>query len=467
MNYDSEIEKIVILNGGMMAKEIKDHTFTLVEYLMIVMIVGILVVFIVPFTQANKAQPKIREMKNNVNSILEAYDQVGVVDELKLSRVGTLNNSKLTYSMEVSNFLKYVNFEKDFAKNHLNFAKKKDYIKFLETEVRPLVKVAYLAKYDKYVQDLELVKLKFDYDTLPNLGSFLEDDKFFEYYDLAQTRLIDFVTPGLEEGFNKDIIQLINFVKGLKPVDDKYQLTYDQIKNFTNINLVDLSSVNSRFFAFKLNRDSTIVATTTDEFGTAGAQIVYDMGEEIYEIGNRTAYSNLGAKFLDESIAKLPALSQDRDSAIAKFKTQVNPEDYDLSVDLISNKDKELLLSFEEYIKDNFRYQDVEIYLEFYKTFDSTITNAINSNKSALESAVEAHDRLRNPTANSKATITQRVSNWEKLTSIKAKLDNRIENLNEINSSNMKVETAKNNQSLKENYLKSFNVIDQDWLILE
>jgi len=467
MDYDSEIEKIEILNGGMMAKEIKDHTFTLVEYLMIVMIVGILVVFIVPFTQANKAQPKIREMKNNVNSILEAYDQVGVIKEIKLSKVQSLNNKELKYSMEVNDFLKYVNFEKDFAKNHLNFAKKKDYIKFLETEVRPLVKVAYLAKYEKYIEDLGMVKLKFDYDVLPNLGSFLEDDKFFEFYDLAQNRLINFVTPGLEENFNNEIIQLINFVKGLKPVDNKYELTYDQIKNFTNINLVDLSSVQAKFFAFELRSDSTIVATTTKEFGTAGAQIIYDMGEETYEVGPKSEYSKLGAKFLDESIAKLPTLSQDRDTAIAKFKTQVNPEDYDLSVDLISNKDKELLLSFENYIKENFRHQDIQIYSEFYKSFNTTIVNAISSNRNALESAVEAHDKLKNPTANSKAAITQKVENWEKLTSIKAKLDSRISSLDEIENSNKKVETAKNNQLLKENYLKSFNVIEQDWLILE
>jgi hypothetical protein len=221
----------------MMAKGIKDHTFSLVEYLMIVMIIGILIVFIVPFTQANKAQPKIREMKNNVNSILKTYDQTGVIEELKLSEVGKFNNSDLNYSIEVNNFLKYVNFEKDFAKNLLNPIKKKEYINFLKNEVRPLVKIAYLSKYDKYVSDLGVIKLKFDYDVLPNLASFLDDDKFFAFYDLAEARLINFVTPGLEDRYNNDIIKLITFIKGLKPVDNYYQLTYDQIKNFSNINL--------------------------------------------------------------------------------------------------------------------------------------------------------------------------------------------------------------------------------------
>ncbi len=124
-----------------MAKGTKDHTFSLVEYLMIVMIVGILIVFIVPFTQANQAQPKIREMKNNVNSILKAYDQTGLLEELKLSEIEDLNRTELNYSIGVNDFLKYVNFEKEFAKKYLSFTKKKDYINFLKNEVRPLVKV--------------------------------------------------------------------------------------------------------------------------------------------------------------------------------------------------------------------------------------------------------------------------------------------------------------------------------------
>lgn len=467
MNYDSEIAKIEILNGGMMAKGIKDHTFSLVEYLMIVMIIGILIVFIVPFTQANKAQVKMREMKNNVNSILNVYDQTGVIEELKLSEVKALNNNDLTYSIEVNDFLKYVNFEKDYAKNLLSFAKKKDYINFLSKEVRPLVKVAYLAKFDKYINDFELVKLNFDYDVLPNLGSFLQDDKFFEFYDLAEKRLADFIYPGLEEKFDTDVIQIITFIKGLKPVDNQYQLTYDQIKKFATINLVDLSKVEAKYFSYKLNSDSTIVATSTKNFGTEGAQIVYNITDETYEIGHKTEYSKLGPKFLEASISKLPTITQDRDNAIAKFKSEISPDEFDLSLNLISASEKELFLSLENYIKDNFKYQDIDNYLEFYQNFNSIITQTINNNRTSLVNSVEAHDKMNNPSDKAKAEISEKVNNWEKLNLVKAKLDSRIKSLSEIEKLINKVETAENHQSLKKNYLKSFNVIDQDWLILE
>ncbi len=450
-----------------MAKGTKDHTFSLVEYLMIVMIVGILIVFIVPFTQANQAQPKIREMKNNVNSILKAYDQTGLLEELKLSEIEDLNRTELNYSIGVNDFLKYVNFEKEFAKKYLSFTKKKDYINFLKNEVRPLVKVAYLSKFDKYVNDVSLVKLKFDYDVLPNLGTFLEDDKFLEFYDLAESRLVDFVTPGLEEQFNNEIIQVITFVKGLKPVDGQYQLSYNQIKNFSNINLVDLTKVEDTYFSYKLNRDSTIVAETTENFGEKGAQIIYDMQDEIYQVGPKSEYMELGPNFLDENIEKLPSLSQERDSAINAFKASINPEDFDLNVSLITDSDRDLFTSFESYIKENFRHQDIAIYLEFYKNFDSIISSAISNNKSSLENAVENHDKMRNPSQKAKDEITERVNNWEKLVAAKAKLDNRTKALTEINNLITKVETVEGYQSLKENYLNSFNVIDQDWLILE
>ncbi len=450
-----------------MAKGIKDHTFSLVEYLMIVMIVGILIVFIVPFTQANKAQPKIREMKNNVNSILNAYNQTGVIEELKLSEVGALNSNELKYSIEVNNFLKYVNFEKDFAKNLMSFTKKKAYINFLRSDVRPLVKVAYLSEFDKYLNDLALVQLNFDYDVLPNLGYFLENDKFFEFYDLAQNRLIEFVTPGLEEKYNNDIIQVITFVKGLKPVDNQYQLTYDQIKKFSNINLVDLSKIEDKYFSYKLNSDSTIVATTTEVFGTAGAQIIYNMADEFYEVGPRSEYLELGAKFLDESIAKLPTLTQERDNAIANFEKKLAADEFDLNIDLISDSNRELLLSFESYLKDNFKYQDIGIYLEFYRNYNTVIASTIANNRSYLVNAVESHDKMRNPTQQAKSEISQRVENWEKLNFVKAKLDSRIKSLDEIEKLIINFETAENQKSLKENYLKSFNVIDQDWLILE
>lgn len=434
---------------------------------MIVMIVGILIVFIVPFTQANKAQPKIREMKNNVNSILKAYDQTGVINELKLSEVEKLNNNELKYSIEVNDFLKYVNFEKDFAKNLLGFSKKKDYIIFLKNDVRPLVKVAYLSKYDKYVSDLELVKLKFDYDVLPNLGSFLDESKFFEFYDLAEAKLVNFVTPGLNEQFNNDIIQLITFVKALKPVDNYYQLTYDQIKNFKNINLVDINSVEDNYFSYKLNSDSTIVATTTEHFGTQGAQVIYNMTDEVYEVGPKSKYLELGANFLEDSISKLPTLTQERDNAIAKFKNEISPEEFDMSTSLISDSDKELFISFENYIKENFKYQDIATYSEFYENFNSVIGSLTANNRTSLVSAVETHDKMRNPTSKAKAEISQRVENWEKLNLVKAKLDSRVKALKEIDKLITKVETAENHQSLKENYIKSFNVIDQDWLILE
>jgi len=469
MNYDSEIEKTEILNGGMMAKGTKDHTFSLVEYLMIVMIVGILIVFIVPFTEANKAQPKIREMKNNVSSILKAYDQTGVIEELKLSDVEELNKQNLKYSIKVNDFLKYVNFEKDFTKNHLSFTKKKDYANFLKTEVRPLVKVAYLSKFDKYVNDVENVKLNFDYDVLPNLGSFLEDDKFFEFYDLAENRLKDFIYPGedQQEKFNNEIIQTITFVKGLKPVDNQYQLTYDQIKKFSNINLVDINKVEDKFFSYQLNIDSTIVATTTANFEAEGAQIIYNMKDEIYEVGPKTEYRELGEKFLENSISELPTLTQERDNAIAKFKNDIAPEEFDLSTNLITDKDKELFISFENYIKDNFKYQDLDIYLEFYQNFNTTISSAISNNKSSLDKAVERHDKMRKPTAKAKSEISEKVENWEKLNLVKAKIETRIKSLNDISKLVTKVETAENHKSLKENYLKSFNIIDQDWLTLE
>ena len=450
-----------------MAKEIKDHTFSLVEYLMIVMIVGILIVFIVPFTQANKAQPKIREMKNNVNSILKTYDQTGVIEELKLSEVERFNNNGLKYSIEVNDFLKYVNFEKDFAKNLLNPIKKKEYINFLKNEVRPLVKIAYLSKYDKYVSDLDLIKLKFDYDVLPNLGSFLDDDKFFEFYDLAEDRLINFVTPGLEDKYNNDIIKLITFIKGLKPVNNYYQLTYDQIKNFNDINLIDVNSVEDNYFSYELRSDSTIVATTTENFGIQGAEIIYNMTDEIYEVGPKSKYMKLGANFLDESIAKLPALTQERDSAITNFKNGISPEDFNLNISLISDSDRDLFITFENYVKENFRYQDIDTYLEFYQNFSSIISSTTSNNHNSLVKAVEAHDKMNKPNEKAKTEISQRVENWEKLNLAKAKLDSRIKSLNEIDKLIEKVETAENHQSLKDNYLKSFNVIDQDWLILE
>ncbi len=450
-----------------MAKGTKDHTFSLVEYLMIVMIVGILIVFIVPFTQANQAQPKIREMKNNVNSILKAYDQTGLLNELKLSEIEDLNREELNYSIGVNDFLKYVNFEKDFAKKYLSFTKKKDYLNFLKTEVRPLVKVAYLSKFDKYVNDVSLVKLNFDYDVLPNLGTFLEDDKFFDFYDLAERRFGDFVTPGLEEQFNNEIIQVITFIKGLKPEDGFYNLTYNQIRNFTNINVVDLNKVEDQYFAYKVTRDSTIIAETTENFGSKGAQIIYSIQDEIYQVGPRSEYMELGPNFLEENIAKLPALSQERDAAINSFKASIKPEELDLNVSLISDSDRELFTSFESYIKENFKHQDIEIYSEFYKNFDAIISSAISNNKTSLENAVETHDKMRNPSQKAKTEITERVDNWEKLIDAKAKLDNRIKSLNEINTLINKVETVEDYQSLKENYINSFNVIDQDWLILE
>ncbi|MBI9031062.1 hypothetical protein JEZ13_03505 [bacterium] len=467
MNYDSEIDKIEILNGGMMAKETKDHTFSLVEYLMIVMIVGILIVFIVPFTEANKAQPKISEMKNNVNSILKAYDQTGVIEELKLSQVEALNNQELKYSMNVNDFLKYVNFEKDFTKNYLAFTKKGEYYNFLRSEVRPLVKVAYLSKFDKYVNDLAKVKINFDYDVLPNLGSFLEDDKFFEYYDLAENRLKDFAEPSNIDGFNSNIIATITFVKGLKPIDNEYHLTYDQIKNFSNINLIDIQRIEDKYFAYKLYSDSTIVATSTENFGTSGAQIFYNMTDEIYEVGPKADYLDLGPRFLDESISKLPTLSQERENAITQFKNSIRPEEVDLNISLIAEKDRELFLNFENYVKENFRYQDNDIYLEFYQGFISIVDSGISNNKASLENAVVNHDKMRNPSDNAKAEISLKVEEWEKLNQVKAKIESRIKSLKDLDSLIDKVETAENHQSLKESYLKSFNVIDQDWLILQ
>lgn len=450
-----------------MAKGTKDHTFSLVEYLMIVMIVGILIVFIVPFTQANKAQPKIREMKNNVNSILKAYDQTGVLEELKLSEIENLNSNELKYSIGVNDFLKYINFEKDFAKKYLSFTKKKDYVNFLRNDVRPFVKVAYLSKFDSYVNDVQVIKLNFDYDVLPNLGSFLEEDKFFEFYDLAENRLIEFVTPGLEEQFNNEIIQVIQFIKGLKPVDGQYQLSYNQIKNFSNINLVDINKVEDTYFSYKLNRDSTIVAETTKDFGTEGAQIIYSIKDEIYQVGPKAKYMDLGPTFLANNIAKLPSLTEERDQAINTFKNEIDPADFDLNISLIAQADKDLFLSFENYIKSNFKYQDIDTYLEFYQNFNSIIASAMSNNKNSLENAVISHDKMRNPSEKAKSEISVKVENWEKLISVKAKLDNRIKSLNEISNLISKVETAENYQSLKENYLKSFNVIDQDWLILE
>ncbi len=450
-----------------MAKGTKDHTFSLVEYLMIVMIVGILIVFIVPFTQANQAQPKIREMKNNVNSILKAYDQTGQLEDLKLSEIKSLNSEELKYYIGVNDFLKYVNFEKDFAKKYLSFTKKKDYITFLQTEVRPLVKVAYLSKFDKYVNDVSLVKLNFDYDVLPNLGTFLEDNKFFEFYDLAERRFADFVTPGLEEQFNNEIIQVITFVKGLKPVDGQYDLSYNQIRNFSNINLVDLNKVQAKYFSYTLTADSTIVAETTEEFGSQGAQVIYNIQDEIYEVGPRSEYMKLGPNFLQENIEMLPALTQERDTAINSFKSTINPEDFDLNVSLITESDRELFISFETYIKDNFRHQDISIYLEFYQNFNSIIASAISNNKNSLDNAVENHDKMKNPSQKAKDEISEKVNNWEKLLAAKAKLDSRIKSLNEIKTVINKVQTVENYQSLKDNYIKSFNVIDQDWLILE
>ena len=74
---------------------------------------------------------------------------------------------------------------------------------------------------------------------------------------------------------------------------------------------------------------------------------------------------------------------------------------------------------------------------------------------------------MKNPSEKAKTEISVKVDEWEKLNQVKAKIESRITSLKELDSLINKVETAENHESLKKSYLKSFNVIDQDWLILQ
>ncbi|OQY38572.1 MAG: hypothetical protein B6226_03410 [Candidatus Cloacimonetes bacterium 4572_65] len=450
-----------------MAKEIKDHTFSLVEYLMIVMVIGILVVLVVPFSEANKVQPKIREMKDNINSILKAYDQVYAIDTLKINSVEAFNNNELKYTIEVNSFLKYVNFEKEYAKSYLSPQNRKDYINFLKTSVRPLVKIANLPNYDKFVANFELVRLPFDQDKLPNIGSFLQEDKFFSYYDLAENNLQNFIIKGTEEPFQENILGVISFVKELKSTNDQYVLSYNQLKQFASVNLIDINSVEDKYFTYQLNADSTIVATTTENFGTAGAQIYYSITDEIYTVGPKKLYDKLGSGFLTKSIESLPTKTATRDGFVNELLSALAPEAYDLDTSLISENQKTFLVDFENNIKENFDINEVRSYLNFYNDFSNTVSGALGLNKTRLELAIDKHDSARKPTAKMKSEITERVANWEKVIQLTAQLNAKVETLNKIVKAQDNVNRAIKHKELKENYTKSFNIIDYDWLILE
>lgn len=449
-----------------MAKESKDYNFSLVEYLMIIMIIGILVVFIVPFNETKAVQPKIREMKDNVRSIIKAYDQSNVIETLKLTDVEKLNSDNLKYSLEVNNFLKYVNFEKVFCKKYLAFNKKKDYYNFLRTEVRPLVNVADLTAFDNYINNLGLIKIANDYDLLPNLGSFLQEDKFLEFYALAEEKLPSMIFSGVEEGFNNDVMNVITFVKSLKPVDNYYNLTYKQIKRFSNINLVDVL-IEDEFFVYDLKADSTIVSTTTENFGDAGAQVIYNVTDETYQIGPKKQYQDIGLNTINATIASLPEKTSLRDEEIRKFKTTVNPDEYDLNISTITKKEKESLINFEGYIKRSFNVNELDNYLHFYENLDANVNNLISNNTINIEGSVMKHDKMANPNTKIKNEIKLEISDAKKLNVLKAAIQTKISDMKKIVQIQKSIVKAENYQELKDNYIKSFNVIDQDWLLLE
>ncbi len=453
-----------------MAKETKDHSFSLVEYLMIVMIVGIIVVFAVPFSEANKVQPKIREMKDNVNSILKAFDQVYAIDTLKVSDVEAFQNADLNYAIKTNNFYKYVNLEKRFLTNYFdNISKKKDFILFYKTQVRPLIKRAYLQKFDQYLQNVELISLSYDYEKLPELAEYIQNDKFNEYYQLVENNYNLFLRPGVQETFTNDIIDTIQLVKGLNSSEGMFTLNSKQMKTFNNINLVDVDLVKGNFFNYQLTADSMIVATTTPNFGedSEGAQIIYDMQDEIYTVGQKKEYSELGRKLLDRSIETLTSKEETLNSVENEFKALMKPDTYDLAIPELGEKTKTSLVEFEMYVAEKYKRHEVDTYIDYYTNLKTLLANKVTVIESSIESDIMKHDNAKNGKEKLKTEIKSKTNDWEKLIALQAEVNKRLAALSKIEQADEAVAKVVEHKKLKESYLKSFHTIDYDWLILE